>query len=176
MRQISESKINEGSIEELYGGFNFDNHIQLGKDADAQDKYIQSIQVSNLSRTVLLSKTPEAIQLYKQFNKTMMNTLVGVGRVFSFYLQKKVNAEIEIFTKSNDKINAFNLDTLTERNSDYVIQAPNELTFEPYKIEVLEGSSLDYSIKHCKFYNQTIFDAVVKMKNYFPDLAPDVNK
>lgn len=41
LRQISESKINEGSIEELYGGFNFDNHIQLGK--VAQDKYMQSI-------------------------------------------------------------------------------------------------------------------------------------
>ena len=105
----------------------------------------------------------------------MIDTLVGMGRVFCSYLYKKVKVEDEIFSKSNNKITSVKPESIDQTTTDYGIKFPDELTFEPYQIGVLEGSTLDYSIKHCKFYNQTIYDAVIKMKESFPDLAPDVS-
>lgn len=173
LRKVKEAEINQGTFEEMYGNVSYENNIQLGR--EAQKNYQQSITNSNEAKQFLLSKAPEAMKLYKEFNNTMINTLIGMGRMFSFHLQKEVKAENEIFTKSNDKINAIDIESLNKGNCDYEIKAPDELTFQPYKIQLLDGGSLDYSIKHCKFYNKTIVNAVIEIKDHFPDLAPDVN-
>ena len=173
INQITNKEIDGDNLEDDILGVGLGSSISLGR--DAKKKYQQAIKDSNAARAVLLSKTPETVDFYKKINKKMIDTLVGMGRVFCSYLHKKVKVEDGIFTKSNNKMTSVKPESIDQTTTDYGIKFPDELTFEPYQIGVLEGSTLDYSIKHCKFYNQTIYDAVIKMKESFPDLAPDVS-
>ena len=173
INQISNKETVGDNLEDEIAGVGLGSSISLGR--NAQKKYQQAVKNANEARATLLSKTPTTLDLYKKTNKKMIDTLVGMGRVFCSYLYKKVKIEDEIFTKSNNKITSVKPESIDQGTTDNSIKFPDELTFEPYKIGLLEGSSLDYSIKHCKFYNQTIYDAVIKMKKSFPDLAPDVS-